>query len=96
MKVSICIPTYNQGLYIEKAIRSAALQTVKPFEIIVYDDCSTDETPQILQRLAKEFSPMRSTDFKAGHLKTNISAAPFSPIEGRAIVSRLSGNRLKR
>ncbi|MGY2134552.1 glycosyltransferase family 2 protein [Hymenobacter sp. HD11105] len=54
MKVSICIPTYNQALYVEKAIRSAFQQTLTPIEIIVADDCSTDDTPQILQRLSLE------------------------------------------
>jgi glycosyltransferase involved in cell wall biosynthesis len=52
--VSICICTYNQAQYLEKAIRSASQQTILPIEIIVYDDCSTDETPQILQRLLAE------------------------------------------
>lgn len=52
--VSICICTYNQAQYLENAIRSAARQTKPPIEIIVYDDCSTDETPQILHRLLSE------------------------------------------
>ncbi|GAA4316686.1 hypothetical protein GCM10023149_13840 [Mucilaginibacter gynuensis] len=52
--VSICIPTYNQAPYIELAVRSVYNQTVKPFEIIVFDDCSTDQTPQILEKLALE------------------------------------------
>jgi glycosyltransferase involved in cell wall biosynthesis len=52
--VSVCICTYNQAPYLEKAIRSAAEQTLLPVEIIVSDDCSTDETPQILQQLSAE------------------------------------------
>ena len=51
MKISICIPAYNQANYIEQAVRSAAMQTVTPFEIIVSDDCSTDDTVAILERL---------------------------------------------
>ncbi len=54
MKISICIPAYNQANYIEEAVRSAAGQTVKPFEIIVSDDCSTDNTVAILERLQSE------------------------------------------
>lgn len=52
MKISVCIPTYNQALYIKKAITSALQQTVIPFEIIVYNDCSTDNTPEVLSRLS--------------------------------------------
>jgi glycosyltransferase involved in cell wall biosynthesis len=54
MKVSVCIPTYNQAAYLEQAIRSCVAQTLKPFEIIVYDDHSTDETPQVLKKLAEQ------------------------------------------
>ncbi|MDB5009966.1 MAG: glycosyl transferase, partial [Mucilaginibacter sp.] len=52
--VSICICTYNQALYLEQAVRSAFQQTLLPIEIIVSDDCSTDETPQVLKRLSEE------------------------------------------
>jgi glycosyltransferase involved in cell wall biosynthesis len=54
MKVSICIPTYNQAAYIELAVRSAFQQSLKPFEIIIFDDHSTDQTPEILDKLSKE------------------------------------------
>jgi len=51
MKISVSIPTYNQGQYVEKAILSAFNQTLKPFEIIVSNDCSTDDTMEVLERL---------------------------------------------
>ena len=41
MKVSVIIPNYNYGYLIHEAIESALNQTVKPHEIIVVDDCST-------------------------------------------------------
>lgn len=59
IKVSVCIPTYNQALYLEKAIRSAAMQTWAPHEIIVSDDASTDETPELLVRLAQEIPALK-------------------------------------
>ena len=59
VKVSVCIPTYNQAAYLEQAIRSCAAQTLKPFEIIVYDDHSTDETPEILKRLADQIDNLK-------------------------------------
>lgn len=48
-KISILIMTYNQEKSIGKAIDSAVMQTLAPYEIIVSDDCSTDATWQIIQ-----------------------------------------------
>ena len=46
--VSVIIPAYNRAHYIREAIESALQQSHRPLEIIVVDDGSTDETPQIL------------------------------------------------
>lgn len=59
MKVSICIPTYNQSHYLEIAVRSAFNQTLTPFEIIVSNDCSTDDTIQLLQKLQNELANLK-------------------------------------
>lgn len=47
--VSIIIPAYNTESYIAKAIQSAQEQTLTNIEIIVIDDCSTDNTLAIAQ-----------------------------------------------
>lgn len=59
MNVSVCIPTYNQASYIEKAIRSALNQTYPPFEIIISDDCSTDSTRNVLELLKTEIGILK-------------------------------------
>lgn len=48
-KVSIIIPVYNQGRFLSKALQSCLEQTHKELEIIVINDGSTDETPQVAQ-----------------------------------------------
>lgn len=49
-KVSIYIPNYNYGDYLDFAITSALTQTYEDIEIIVIDDCSTDTSMEVLKR----------------------------------------------
>lgn len=51
-KVSIIMATYNSAPYVEAAIRSALDQTIADVEIIAVDDCSKDDTYEIVQRMA--------------------------------------------
>lgn len=57
--VSVIIPCYNAEKYVESAVRSIMSQSYKNLEIIVTDDCSTDNTLKILQNLAKEDSRIK-------------------------------------
>ena len=68
MSFSVIIPAYNASLTIERAIRSAAAQTLPPFEILVIDDCSTDDTVEVVQALAQQIPSLRlcSTPVNAG------------------------------
>jgi glycosyltransferase involved in cell wall biosynthesis len=58
--VSACIITYNQQDYIAEAIKGALMQELdEPYEIVVSDDCSTDDTPKIIRELAKSDTRIR-------------------------------------
>ncbi len=49
MKTSCLINNFNYARFVVEAINSAKNQTVRFDEIIVVDDCSTDESAQILR-----------------------------------------------
>lgn len=52
-KVSVVITAYNVEKYIEKAINSVLNQTYKDIELVVVEDCSTDNTLKIIKDLQK-------------------------------------------
>jgi glycosyltransferase involved in cell wall biosynthesis len=60
MKLSVIVPAYNLEDYIEECLRSALEQnTSHEFEVVVCDDCSTDNTAKVIARLRKEFHNLR-------------------------------------
>lgn len=48
--VSILIPTYRRARFLVSAICSAREQSLSDIEILVLDDCSPDDTPQVVRR----------------------------------------------
>ena len=52
--VSIVTPVYKAARYIEENIRSVEAQTYPDWELLLIDDCSPDDSRQIIQRLASE------------------------------------------
>lgn len=53
--VAICIPTYNQAKYLAESVGSACKQTYCKVEVWVSDDASTDETPEVMEKLCQTF-----------------------------------------
>lgn len=47
--VSIIMPSWNTGKYIADSIQSVINQTYKDWELIIVDDCSTDNTDKVVQ-----------------------------------------------
>src|SRR5690349_17486601 len=52
--VSVVIPAFNSAATIEGCLAALAEQTVMPGEVIVVDDGSTDDTPEIARRMGAE------------------------------------------
>ena len=54
-KTSICMATHNGEKYIKSQLKSIINQTIKPNEIIIYDDASSDKTLEILYSFIKKY-----------------------------------------
>ena len=79
-QVSIVIPAYNVGPYLQRCLDSVCNQTLHDIEIIVVDDASTDGTPAILQKAARQdhrIVALRHDENKGLHLarRTGVLAA---------------------
>jgi len=70
MLISIIISAFNSSLFIEETLNSIKIQTWKKLELIITDDCSTDDTTVVCQNWLKE---NRERFINATLLKSNIN-----------------------
>lgn len=52
--VSVILPTFNRSELVPRAIASVLEQTLTSFELIVVDDCSSDDTPAVVAGIPDE------------------------------------------
>lgn len=55
IKVSVIIPIYNVERFIERCVKSLFEQTLKEIEYIFFDDCGSDRSVEILEKLLIEY-----------------------------------------
>src|SRR5215213_7866829 len=66
-RLTVIIPAYNEAASIADTIRSLQAQTARPAEVIVVDDCSTDDTAGVARALGVTvIRPPANTGSKAG------------------------------
>ena len=54
-KVSVIVPVYNAEKYIERCVRSLYNQTLDDIEYIFVDDCTPDNSMEVLQKVMDEY-----------------------------------------
>ena len=77
-KVSIIVPAYNAAVFLDKTVRSILDQSYRNIEIILVNDCSTDNTLQIIQKFARLDKRVKVVDKSKNE---GVDFARFSGIE---------------
>ncbi len=68
-KVDIILPNYNKGIYLEETINSIIKQTYKDWNLLLIDNCSTDNSKKIIEKYSSH------EKVKIIYLKKNMGAA---------------------
>lgn len=65
-KISLTIPVYNAEKYLEELLESIKKQTIgfENIQIIMVDDCSTDNSKKIMDKYAEEYQNIISTSLE--------------------------------
>jgi glycosyltransferase involved in cell wall biosynthesis len=71
-RVTVCIPTYNRSGLLREALKSVLEQSLADIEVIVLDNASTDDTPDVIASLRDSRLHHVRNETNIGHL-ANIS-----------------------
>jgi len=83
--VSIVTPSYNSSKYIKQTIQSVLSQTYENWELIVVDDCSTDNSVEIIKEFAVNNSKIRLLEFQINKGAAEARNAAISMAKGEFI-----------
>lgn len=67
--ISVCMASYNGARYIEKQIESILNQLSFGDELIIVDDCSTDDTVEIIKSLKCDYVRLFENHINMGYVK---------------------------
>jgi GT2 family glycosyltransferase len=76
--VAVVVPTYNRADLVGQCVESVLRQTVPPAEIVVVDDCSTDETAKVLGEFGDRITVVRNHENLERGASRNRGAAATS------------------
>ena len=54
--VSVIIPMFNAAKFISQTLESLLYQTLKDFEVVIVDDCSTDNSVEVVESFKPQFN----------------------------------------
>jgi glycosyltransferase involved in cell wall biosynthesis len=69
-KIAVLLPTYNAAAYLKESIDSVLNQTFSDFDLYVHDDCSTDNTEELISEYKDNRVYYRKNSVNSGIAKT--------------------------
>lgn len=81
-KISIVLPTYNGSRYLGQAIESCLEQTYTDWELIIVDDASTDNTPEIIAKYVAQDSRICSVRHETNRKLPAALNTGFAQVKG--------------
>jgi glycosyltransferase involved in cell wall biosynthesis len=88
--ISVIVPALNEAATLPELIRriDKTLQGLScPYEILVIDDGSTDETPEVLHTLAEQYPCLRGIRFRRNYGKAAALSEGFVRAEGQYLIT---------
>ena len=92
-KLTVFITTYNRSAYLEECIESVLAQSYKEFELVILDNCSTDNTEEIVNKFSDERIKYLKQNRNIGGIN-NIKYA-FETVESEFFVVFHDDDRMK-
>ncbi len=93
--VSIVLPTHNGSRYLREAVQSCLCQTYPHWELIIVDDASTDETPELIAECVKTDSRIRSVRHTVNKKLPGALNTGFSLAKGQYLTWTSDDNRYR-
>lgn len=88
--ISIIIPALNEAEALPELIERAntvLAQLARPYEILVIDDGSTDDTPLVLQKLSRQYAHLSVIRFRRNYGKAAALSEAFSRAQGNFLIT---------
>jgi glycosyltransferase involved in cell wall biosynthesis len=83
--LSVVVPVYNEAATLTRVVQKLVL-VPHLLEIVIVDDCSTDDTPEIIRQLAKNYAQVRSARHEKNSGKTAALKTGFALTTGEIII----------
>ena len=83
--LSVVVPAYNEAATIERVVLRL-LELSEVLEVIIVDDCSSDRTPEVLQRLAAQYPAVKTVRHEKNSGKTEALKTGFALTQGDIVI----------